>query len=268
MVRQPTILIIDSGIGGLSIYSEIKQLLPYARYLYFFDNRGFPYGEKSEQFITDRIISIVKAILKNHVLELIILACNTATIITLSLLRKMFFCSIIGVVPAIKLAVQLTNSGLIGLLATQLTVRHQYVLKLINKYACGCNFLFLGSSKLVKIAEDKKYGKMVKSSVLREILSPWLKLFQLPDTIILGCTHFVFLKYELKKLFPEGTQLVDSSKSIVGCVAQLMSNYINVGHFEVMRKNVIYFSLMTDRVRDFMPFLFSYGFCYLRIISI
>ncbi|AKC60734.1 glutamate racemase [Blochmannia endosymbiont of Camponotus (Colobopsis) obliquus] len=265
-VKQPVILVIDSGIGGLSIYLEIRNMLPHVRYLYFFDNKGFPYGERSEQFIVDRMIAIISAILKHHVLDLIIVACNTASIVALSMLRKVFLCRIIGVFPAVKLAVQLTRNKIIGLLGTCITVKHKYILALVNKYARDCNFLFLGSSSLVTIAERKKFGDIVSRSFLRSILIPWLELFNPPDTVILGCTHFLFLKDELQELFPNGTQLIDSSRYIASYVAKLMHDIIDTKYCGIIQKNVMYCSVMTDEMLKSMSFINSYGFSSLEVI--
>ncbi|MGP1930172.1 MAG: glutamate racemase, partial [Arsenophonus sp. ET-DL12-MAG3] len=116
---QQTILIFDSGIGGLSIYYEVKRLLPDLHYIYVFDNDAFPYGEKSAEFIIKRIIQIIDQIQKKQTLAIAIIACNTASTVSLPILRAYFKFPIIGVVPAIKPAIKLTRNGVIGLLATK-----------------------------------------------------------------------------------------------------------------------------------------------------
>lgn len=93
---RPTVLVFDSGVGGLSVYDEVRQLLPDLHYLYAFDNAGFPYGEKSETFIVDRVVAIVEAITRSYPLSLVIIACNTASTVSLPALRERFAFPVVG----------------------------------------------------------------------------------------------------------------------------------------------------------------------------
>ena len=99
---RPTVLVFDSGVGGLSVYDEVRQMLPDLHYIYAFDNVAFPYGEKSEEFIVERVVEIVTAVAKRHPLSIIVIACNTASTVSLPALRAKFSCPVVGVVPAIK----------------------------------------------------------------------------------------------------------------------------------------------------------------------
>ncbi|MEQ5186908.1 glutamate racemase, partial [Providencia alcalifaciens] len=124
---NPTVLVFDSGVGGLSVYREIREKLPEAHYIYVFDNEAFPYGEKSQEFIIDRVVRIVSAVAEKHDIATIVIACNTASTVSLPALRAKFTeIPIVGVVPAIKPAAKLTCYGVVGLLATRATVKRPY----------------------------------------------------------------------------------------------------------------------------------------------
>lgn len=154
-MARPTILIFDSGVGGLSIYHEIRQLLPDLHYIYAFDNDAFPYGEKSPAFIIERTIRFIDQIQQKHALAIAVIACNTASTVSLLALRAYFPFPIIGVVPAIKPATKLTRNGIIGLLATKVTVNGNYTKELIDRFAPDCKVEMIASSELVQLAEKK-----------------------------------------------------------------------------------------------------------------
>ncbi|EBW1656506.1 glutamate racemase, partial [Salmonella enterica subsp. enterica serovar Typhimurium] len=100
LTANPTVLVFDSGVGGLSVYREIREKLPDAHYIYVFDNEAFPYGEKSQEFIIDRVVHIISAVAEKHDLAAIVIACNTASTVSLPALRAKFTdIPIVGVVP-------------------------------------------------------------------------------------------------------------------------------------------------------------------------
>lgn len=222
--KIPSVLVFDSGVGGLSVYDEIRQLLPNLNYIYAFDNAGFPYGEKSESFIIERDVKIVEMVDEEHSLDLVVIACNTASTVVLPALRARFKFPIVGVVPAIKPAVALTKNGVVGLLATKGTVSRTYTHELIKQFASDCKVELLGSSRLVELAEDKLHGKSVNLDEIRDIFTPWIQMKTMPDTIVLGCTHFPLLLDELKYVLPKGTQFIDSGAAIARRVATLIPN--------------------------------------------
>lgn len=150
---RPTVLVFDSGVGGLSVYDEIRRLLPDLHYIYAFDNVAFPYGEKSETFIVERVVEIVTAVQQRYPLSLAVIACNTASTVSLPALREKFAFPVVGVVPAIKPAARLTANGVVGLLATRATVKRPYTHELIARFANECQIAMLGSAELVELAE-------------------------------------------------------------------------------------------------------------------
>lgn len=238
--------------------------MPNAHYLYVFDNDAFPYGDKPEHFIIDRVINIVGTIQQYHKVNLVIIACNTASIVSLPELRRQHcFCPIIGVVPAIKPAAELTSNGIIGLLATHTTVQHGYTFALIKQFASRCQILTIGSTELVLLAEAKLHGHNVPINMLRKILHPWLNNKKQPDTIVLGCTHFTFLNQELQKILPESTILIDASLAIAQRAMWLVQHDVNVNDLqeqEEKRDNKAYYLSTTSQAIALTPVMIRHGF--------
>jgi len=221
------VLIFDSGVGGLSIFDEVVQKTANVDCFYLFDDAYFPYGELADDFLIKRLTALLLSFVKKQHIDLIIIACNTASTIALSALRSHFSIPVVGVVPAIKPAAQLTNNGIIGLLATPGTIKRNYTSLLINEFADDKKVLKIGSTELVKLAEEKLQGCKLDIKRLQKILAPWLVLENKPDTLVLGCTHFPLLKTEIAACFKNNIQLVDSGKAIANRVKQLLGESLN-----------------------------------------
>ncbi|MDU5499828.1 MAG: glutamate racemase [Enterobacter sp.] len=249
---RPTVLVFDSGVGGLSVYDEIRHLLPDLHYIYAFDNVAFPYGEKSEDFI------VVTAVQKCYPLALAVIACNTASTVSLPALREKFQFPVVGVVPAIKPAARLTANGIVGLLATRGTVKRPYTRELIDRFANECQIAMLGSAELVEMAEAKLHGKAVSLDELRRILRPWLRMPEPPDTVVLGCTHFPLLHEELLEVLPEGTRLVDSGAAIARRTAWLLEH--EAPDAKSTDANIAFCMALTKETEQLLPVLRRYGF--------
>lgn len=216
------ILIFDSGVGGLSVFQEIIHKNANINSFYLFDNACFPYGELEDNFLIKRLTELLSSFVKKHPVELIVIACNSASTVALDALRSHFSIPIVGVVPAIKPAAQLTENAVIGLLATPATIKREYTALLIEQFAAHIEVLKIGSTELVKLAEEKLHSLQVDNKRLQEILAPWLILTEKPDTLILGCTHFPLLKEEISSCFENEIKLVDSGKAIANRVYQLL----------------------------------------------
>lgn len=260
---RPTALVFDSGVGGLSVYHEVRQLLPDLHYIYAFDNVAFPYGEKSEAFIVERVLQIVSAVAEHHPLSIIIIACNTASTVSLPALRARFSCPVVGVVPAIKPAAKLTRNGVVGLLATRATVQRPYTHELIARFATDCKILMLGSAELVELAEAKLHGDEVSLPLLRKILQPWLKLREPPDTVVLGCTHFPLLSEELSQVLPDGTRMIDSGSAIARRAHWLIeTSFTSIPEKKegTEIESIAYCMKLDEKAAELLVVLQSYGF--------
>ncbi|MCW8994930.1 MAG: glutamate racemase [Psychromonas sp.] len=221
-MMQKQLLIFDSGVGGLSVFQEIMDKNPHINSFYLFDNACFPYGELDDNFLIQRLTTLLLSFVKQHHVDLIVIACNSASTVALSALRRHISIPVVGVVPAIKPAARLTKNGVIGLLATPATIRRNYTSLLIKEFAADIEVLKIGSTELVKLAEDKLHGLAVDMTHLQKILEPWLTLQNKPDTLVLGCTHFPLLKNEISSCFQSEVKLIDSGKAIAERVYQLL----------------------------------------------
>ena len=219
--KRPTVLFFDSGVGGFSVYREAKKLLPNWHYLYCFDNAGFPYSEREEESIIHRTLAVCQLINQRYPLDAIVIACNTASTVVLPPLRAAFDIPIVGTVPAIKPASEMTKTKHIGLLATKGTVKRHYVDDLIDKFAQDCIVERLGSTKLVEIAEQKIRGHSVDLIGLKDELSPWADMEDL-DTLVLGCTHFPLIKDEIQLCLPQIKYFMDPGAAIAKRIKYLL----------------------------------------------
>lgn len=216
------VLIFDSGVGGLSVFEQVIKQSPAIKCFYLFDNAYFPYGELKADFLIQRLMRLLSSFVSRHKIDLIVIACNSASTVALKYLREHFAIPIVGVVPAIKPATFLTQNGVIGLLATPATINGVYTARLIDEFAADKQVLKIGSTQLVKLAELKLHGKLIQQADIEAALAPWLILEKMPDTIVLGCTHFPLLKAEITRCFKYKIKLVDSGNAIAQRVTQLL----------------------------------------------
>lgn len=221
------ILVFDSGVGGLSIVQALRERRPSLPLVYACDNAAFPYGQKSADWLKKRVLAVISSLIKEIQPCLIVLACNTASTLTLPELRQNLTLPVVGVVPAIKPAALITRSGQIGLLATCGTVSRPYTQKLIDTYADDCQVTQVGSNQLVELAETYLAGGEVADQDLLTILQPLLAEPRL-DTVILGCTHFPLLQTHLarvaKKAGAASWQWIDSGAAIARRVLYLLND--------------------------------------------
>lgn len=211
--HNPRVLVFDSGVGGLSIARAIKQQHAYIDIIYASDNAAFPYGTKPEAVLIARITTVIKQLQRQIHADMIVIACNTASTVALPALREVFKTPVIGVVPAVKPAAVLSKSKVIGLLATPGTIARSYTHELIQNFAVDCRFIFIGSEKLVTLAEHKLQGFDIAPEEINDIVGAFKEDNQI-DTIVLACTHFPLLIDELQVALPNITYWVDSGDAI------------------------------------------------------
>jgi glutamate racemase len=227
---QP-LLFFDSGIGGLSVFAKTRAVLPWAPMVYAADYAGLPYGEKNEMEIATRVCAVLGRLSERYNPRLIVIACNTASVIALSHARAVLGVPIVGTVPAIKPASLTTKTGVFGLLGTNATIRQNYVDKLEAQYANGMTMLRFAAPELVYAAEAKLRGELVDTQIFRDAIAG---LIAQPkgnalDTIILGCTHFPLIQSELAQAaddlkHPRKIRFVDGSDGIARRIVDLTSH--------------------------------------------
>ena len=212
------ILIFDSGVGGLSVYQQIHKRLPRLDVAYFFDNEAYPYGELPQDILIERVERFVTELVEKEIIDLVVIACNTASTIVLPRLRAKLTIPIVGVVPAIKPASLLANLA-VGLIATPATVTRQYTHELIRHFSLDKKVELLGSTRLVDMAEEKLRGEEVNLQELHSILQPLIGKI---DVAVLGCTHFPLMKSEIQAVLGNDVTLVDSGEAIARRVESLL----------------------------------------------
>ncbi len=171
-MKPPNILVFDSGVGGLTVFREIKAALPGAAYVYVADDAGFPYGNQPEDALIARILDVIGAAIAEHKPDLIVIACNTASTLALAQLRAKFSVPIVGTVPAIKPACAQSKAKRIAVLGTQATVSREYTRALIREFASGCDVILIGSSHLATYAEAELTGTPVTDEALTAEIAP------------------------------------------------------------------------------------------------
>lgn len=214
------VLVFDSGVGGLSVAAEMRRRLPGLPLNYLMDSAGFPYGNKDDVTLIERVVSVCVAAVNEQRPRLLVVACNTASTLALPALRAALDIPVVGVVPALKVAAAASSSGRIGLLATPATVNRSYTDNLVRDFAAGCDVRRFGSVELVQWAEDWiSFGR--EPLGLFEHLNSWLMQPQPVSHVVLGCTHFPLLRPMLEQLWPT-ICWVDSGEAIARRVAQLV----------------------------------------------
>ncbi len=223
MVDDRPILLFDSGVGGLSVLRAIRARLPQASIVYVADNAAFPYGTKSEAEIASRVPALLGRLTERFNPRLIVIACNTASTIALSVVRAALDLPVVGTVPAIKPAAEHSKTRVIGVLGTDATVRQPYVDRLSEEFASDCNVLRHGSAKLVELAEAKLHGLPTDPAAYRAVLDGLLSQpgGEAIDTVVLACTHFPLVADELAAAAPRPLAFVDGAAGIARRVAHL-----------------------------------------------
>jgi glutamate racemase len=217
------ILFFDSGLGGLTVLGPTRALLPTAPIVYAADYAGLPYGKKSNEELAARVPALLGRLVERYQPRLAVIACNTASTIALTHVRAALDLPIVGTVPAIKPAAELTKSGVIGVLGTEATVRQPYVDDLGAKFADGKTVLRHGSPGLVTGAEAKLRGEAVDPDAIARAIAG---LRDQPggdriDVIVLACTHFPLLQDELQAAAGPGVTLIDGAAGIARRIAHL-----------------------------------------------
>lgn len=218
------VLVIDSGVGGLSVARAIRTALPELAMIYVADNAWFPYGRRAPGELSRRLVELVEECLEAYPCHAVVVACNTASTVVLEALRARFTLPIVGVVPPIKTAGEVSRSRVVGLLATEATVTRPYVQVLQEQFAADCDLIPLGLSRLAEMAEEKLRGKAVDREELRTLLAPFFGEGAPPiDTVVLGCTHYPLLLEELQAVSPPQVQWLDSSPAIARRLTQVLA---------------------------------------------
>ena len=218
------ILLFDSGVGGLTVYDALREVLPHAPVIYAADLAGLPYGSKTEAQVAARVAGLLGRMAERFQPRLACIACNTASTIALGMVRDVLEIPVVGTVPAIKPAAALTRTGTIGLIGTEATIRQSYVDDLETRFAKGKTLLRIAAPGLVEAAEAKLRGRAVDPALIADVHD---RLAAMPgasdiDTLVLACTHFPLLGDELAAVFGSAVTQIDGALGIARRIANLI----------------------------------------------
>lgn len=220
----PTILIFDSGLGGLSVHAEVVAARPDARIVYAADDAAFPYGRLGEVELGARVMAVMERLIDRHQPDLAVIACNTASTLVMPGLRARFHLPFIGTVPAIKPAAEATRSRMISVLATPGTVARDYTHDLIARYGAGCDVTLVGSKTLAGLAEAALKGESIDDAAIRAEIIPCFRERdgRRTDVVTLSCTHYPLLLDAFRRLAPWPVTWIDPAPAIARRVTHLL----------------------------------------------
>jgi len=223
----PTILVFDSGLGGLTVLREIVAARPDAHYVYVADDAFFPYGHHGEDEIIARVVPLIGELIATRTPDLVVIACNTASTLVMSHLREQYRVPFVGTVPAIKPACAQSKTKRVSVLGTRGTVQREYTRTLIRDFAQGCEVSLVGSPELASLAEAALNGNAVSDEAIAAELAPCFvgdpaDETARTDTVVLACTHYPLLLDRLVKLAPWPVSWIDPAPAIARRASDLL----------------------------------------------
>lgn len=232
-----TVLVFDSGIGGLTVLREARVLMANRKFVYVADDAAFPYGDWEENALCERMVKLFGELIERWKPEICVIACNTASTIGIASLREAYpEQEFVGTVPAIKPAAERTSSGLVSVLATPGTVKRQYTRDLIEQYASTCHVTLVGSTKLAALSETYMRGGFTDEEAVKQEIMPCFvgDGIRRTDIVVLACTHYPFLANRMRKMAPWPVDWIDTSEAIARRAADLLKtkSTSKVGDFQ------------------------------------
>lgn len=215
-MNSQAIGVFDSGVGGLSVLKHIHAHLPHEHLLYFADSLYAPYGNKSPEFIIERATYIADFLIAKGAKALVV-ACNTATAAAISHLRHHYALPIIGMEPAVKPAASATKNGVIGVLATVGTLKSAQFAALLESYGRNVKVVTQGCIGLVECIERGELDAPETKALIHQYIKPLLA--EGADTIVLGCTHYPFVKNTIQEIVAQDSNqkyitLIDTGAAV------------------------------------------------------
>lgn len=226
MSEPARILVFDSGLGGLTVFREIRRLRPEARFTYCADDAVFPYGGLAPEIVVARVTEVLAAQFGLAKPDVVVIACNTASTLVLGPLRALWpEIPFVGTVPAIKPAAEASRSRMISVLATPGTVARDYTAALVRDYGGDCDVNLVGSARLAPLAEAfLRGGKVHDADIAAEIASAFVSSSSgRTDVVVLACTHYPLLMTQLRRVAPWEVNWIDPAPAIARRVDHLLS---------------------------------------------
>ena len=224
MGTAPTILIFDSGLGGLTVHRAVAQARPDAQLRYVADDAFFPYGDHGEAELVARVVALMGELIESHRPDLVVIACNTASTLVLPQLRARYSVPFVGTVPAIKPACAASVTRRVSVLGTLATVTREYTRALIRDFSNGADVTLVGSARLAAFAEAELDGTPVPGAALVQEIAPCFinDGGRRTDIIVLACTHYPLLVDRFERLAPWPVTFIDPAPAIARRVVELI----------------------------------------------
>lgn len=204
--KEDRILVFDSGVGGISVLRQLRKLMPSERFLYFGDCANAPYGTRTTDEVRALTLTATDALTARYPIKAIVVACNTATAAAIDTLREKYADRIvIGIEPALKLAADRHPSGRIGVMATDVTLREEKFDHLAHRFDESCDVQKIPAPGLVERIEAGRGDSEETKRFLRELLAPYIGKL---DALVLGCTHYPFVKHNIQAILGKKTEVV------------------------------------------------------------
>lgn len=216
------ILVFDSGLGGLSVLTELRRQIPGADIAYVADDAAFPYGNWPEADLRDHIVELVSSLIAEHRPDFVVIACNTASTLVLPILRARHKVPFVGTVPAIKPAAAATRMRLISVIATPRAIASDYTRQLVEAHAGGVDVTLVGAPKLASIVEAWLAGEVVDDEAVRGEIEPCFveRDGKRTDVVVLGCTHYPLILPVIERVAPWPVEWIDGAKAIARRAAE------------------------------------------------
>lgn len=223
MMADGPVVFLDSGIGGLSYITAARKMMPSEQFVYVADNRYFPYGDKDSAVVLRRVTELVGTCIDAYTPKAIVIACNTASVIALAELRRQYAVPFIGVVPAVKPAAENSKTRKIGIFATSRTVGDVYTENLIRQFAPDCSVISYPGAETVTYIEEHFFNDPPekREGYIRGIARKFFR--DGIDSLVLGCTHFVFLADRLQELLQGTVDVIDSRDGVIRQLKRVLS---------------------------------------------
>ena len=204
MASAPTILVFNSGLGGLTVHREVASARPDARYVYVADDAFFPYGGRDEAALVERVGALMATLIDTHRPDLVVIACNTASTLVLPHLRARFAVPFVGTVPAIKPACAASTSKRVSVLGTEATVSREYTRALIRDFGNGAEVTLVGSAGSPATRRTSSTARRREDAAIAAEIAPCFveRDGRRTDTVVLACTHYPLLLGRFERLAP------------------------------------------------------------------
>lgn len=223
MGKRETILVFDSGLGGLTVYRELVAARPSADFLYVADDVAFPYGGIDDAVLVGRVVDLMGELIGTERPDVVVIACSTASTIVLPALREEFPVPFVGTVPAIKPACASSLTRRVSVLGTAATVAREYTRALIRDYAQDCQVTLVGSKLLAGYAEAELAGSPASDAQISAEIAPCFRDDgKRTDTVVLACTHYPLLLDRLQQLAPWPVSYLDPAAAIARRVLDVL----------------------------------------------